>query len=232
MQAQFWPARDLILYCMVALSGIIVLLLGRIGLMSLFPSLVTVPSFVPFLLLLEYAILLGPLFIMLSRENRGPHTTKIPFRWPGWKQAILVPLLAWIAFILIISGLVQLANNNIPGITGESTSIANLPQTWLATVLLTTTAGIIAPVAEEIIFRGVFLPAFLQWMPPFVAITLSALIFALVHGTGGVFLMLALIGGIAGYLSWKNNSIWPAIVFHLINNLAAIIADYATRGML
>ncbi|MBO1364069.1 CPBP family intramembrane metalloprotease [Prevotella sp. A2931] len=81
--------------------------------------------------------------------------------------------------------------------------------------------GILAPVAEEIVFRGAVLRSLLTVMQGrwrWVAIACSAVIFGVVHGNNAQFLHAALIGLLLGWMYERTRSIVPGLIFHWINN--------------
>lgn len=85
-------------------------------------------------------------------------------------------------------------------------------------------AVIIAPIAEEIIFRGYLLRAFLDnGYHQLAAVLLSAIIFASVHVFFGPGFVLYIIvwAMIPTFLYLKFKSLYPAIAFHMLNNILA-----------
>ena len=81
--------------------------------------------------------------------------------------------------------------------------------------------GLVAAMAEEVVFRGAVLRRLLdmtgeQWH--WVAIIASALIFGGVHLNAPQFIHGALIGLILGWMYYRTRSIVPCIIFHCINN--------------
>lgn len=86
--------------------------------------------------------------------------------------------------------------------------------------------AVIAPVVEELFFRG-FVFAGLRgryhWQP---AAALSAALFALLHLTPTAFLPIFVLGFIFAWLYQHSGSIWPAILMHMLTNLLALGAAY------
>ena len=86
--------------------------------------------------------------------------------------------------------------------------------------------AIIAPIVEEIFFRG-FVFAGLrprygwQW-----AAVISSALFALIHLTPTAILPIFLLGYIFAYLYHRSNSVWPAILMHSATNALALGAAY------
>ena len=83
--------------------------------------------------------------------------------------------------------------------------------------------SLVAPVAEEILFRGAIQGALQKIMKPKWAIFLSALIFGLIHFNPvqvcGAFLM----GLVFAWLYYRTGSVWPGIVAHATNNIVSTI---------
>ena len=80
-------------------------------------------------------------------------------------------------------------------------------------------ACIFAPVGEEICFRGIILGGLLKTRcRPWLAILVSAIIFASFHGFGANFVTAMLFGILAGWLYWRTGSIIPGIIIHITNN--------------
>lgn len=84
--------------------------------------------------------------------------------------------------------------------------------------------GLLAPVCEEIVFRGAILRALLQWTPRhWVAIALSAVIFALVHANPAQMPHALLIGMLLGWLYFRTDSVVPGVAYHWVNNSVAYV---------
>ena len=86
--------------------------------------------------------------------------------------------------------------------------------------------GILAPLAEEIVFRGAILRALLDMMSKknhWVAIMISAAIFGVVHGNMAQFVNALLMGLILGWMYYRTKSLVPGILLHWVNNTVAFI---------
>ena len=78
---------------------------------------------------------------------------------------------------------------------------------------------VMGPIIEEIGFRGIFLGGLLKTRcRPWLAILISALLFALLHGLGANFVTALLFGILAGWLYWRTGSIIPGLIIHVTNN--------------
>ena len=86
--------------------------------------------------------------------------------------------------------------------------------------------GILAPLAEEIVFRGAILRTLLDMMSKknhWVAIIISAAIFGVVHGNMAQFVNALLMGLILGWMYYRTKSLVPGILLHWVNNTVAFI---------
>jgi membrane protease YdiL (CAAX protease family) len=88
-------------------------------------------------------------------------------------------------------------------------------------------AVVVAPLVEEMIFRGVILKGFLKHYPPHRAIAVSALLFGIAHPNPWQFWMGVSWGVISGWWFYETRSLVPSILGHAFaNSLALIIVDW------
>ena len=94
--------------------------------------------------------------------------------------------------------------------------------------------GILAPIAEELIFRGAILRVLLdafgrkgRWP----AIALTALLFAVIHGNLAQGTHAFVIGMVLGWLYVRTRSVLPGIVLHWVNNSTAYIMFHLMPDM-
>ena len=85
--------------------------------------------------------------------------------------------------------------------------------------------GILAPIGEEMVFRGAALKKLLEWQPErrWLMIFLSALLFALAHMNPAQFIHPLLIGLLLGWMYERTGSIIPGIIYHWANNTVAYL---------
>ena len=98
------------------------------------------------------------------------------------------------------------------------------PDSTLGYIFLFLAVVIMAPIGEEIVFRG-FLQKFLEehWKDITRAVLITSLIFAMIHFNPYWTIQIYLLGVILGFLSWKTKSIIPSIILHSLNNGIAFI---------
>lgn len=124
----------------------------------------------------------------------------------------LCEMLPWPEAILEME---HAAQNEVLALIGPVTPV-NIIISLLIIALLT-------GLAEEIFFRGA-LQGILQSRPMsvHVAIWLTALIFALMHGQMVGLIPRTLLGAFFGYATVRTNSLWTAIACHALNNALAL----------
>lgn len=93
-------------------------------------------------------------------------------------------------------------------------------------ILSIITVGIVAPFAEEFLFRGIIYNTLKKKMSIRWAIIIQAILFGVFHFNLVQGTYATLLGLVFGYVTYKTKSLWPAIIIHMINNLVATIAPY------
>lgn len=82
--------------------------------------------------------------------------------------------------------------------------------------------AVIAPIVEESIFRGVIIRGFLRNYPKWLAVLLSALLFALFHLNPWQFPATFMLGLLLGWLMVRTNNILACIFGHAANNFLVL----------
>lgn len=86
------------------------------------------------------------------------------------------------------------------------------------------TVCILAPIIEEILFRGILLRGLLQnGTSPIIAILLSSVLFGLAHMNPWQFLGAGLLGAIFGFVYFRTKSLWLCMFLHALNNSISFI---------
>ena len=79
--------------------------------------------------------------------------------------------------------------------------------------------AVIAPVAEELLFRGYLYPALREKMSKYAAVGISAMLFALLHMNPMALIPITIIGVVLAVLYEMTRSIIPCVVCQAMNNL-------------
>ncbi len=90
-------------------------------------------------------------------------------------------------------------------------------------VLLCLSAVVVAPVTEEIVFRGFVYATFRRWWGPLGSICASAVLFAALHGHAPAFLQLFVVGFLFAYLYERTGSLVAPIAAHALVNLHSML---------
>lgn len=85
------------------------------------------------------------------------------------------------------------------------------------------TIAFLAPLLEEVLFRGAIQGYMMRYFKPWVAIVCSALIFGLIHMNPVQIVYATLLGVILGWIYYRTGSLLPVILGHVLNNSVATI---------
>ena len=97
------------------------------------------------------------------------------------------------------------------------------PESTLGFILLILAIVVIAPIGEELLFRG-FLQQILEqsWNDTTRSILVTALVFAVIHMNAYWFIQIYFLGILLGFLAWKTKSVIPSLILHSVNNGLAL----------
>lgn len=112
--------------------------------------------------------------------------------------------------------------------TSAATSIMpSTPGELAATLIL---VALLPAIAEEYVFRGCVARAFARKSYVF-SVFMSALLFAIMHGSPLQLVHQFLIGVVCAVLFFATRSLWPPIILHFLNNAIALVLGYVqNRG--
>ena len=97
-------------------------------------------------------------------------------------------------------------------------------------ILAILVVSLVAPVAEELFFRGFIYSALRNRFGVGKGIMISAVIFAFFHSRAWLIIPVTAMGAVLAFLYEREKSIGPAIVLHALNNLSSIILIYVLKG--
>lgn len=162
-------------------------------------------------------VLLGTAFLLLFFMSRKIHKqifVKNKKMTLGWFavlfciflgiQLIIEPIFIGFEIILNLFGLS--ANASIEAATSNSTTISMFIY-----------GGIVAPIIEEVVYRGFAMRLLSKYGKTF-AILASSILFGVMHGNIPQAMFATLVGIVLGYVAMEYSIIW-SIVLHMLNNL-------------
>ena len=94
------------------------------------------------------------------------------------------------------------------------------------------TIGIVAPFAEEFLFRGIIYNTLKKKISIKWTIIIQAVLFGVFHGNLIQGSYATLLGIVFGYVTYKTKSLWPAVIIHMVNNLIATMFMYVPSDWL
>ncbi|MDP6170267.1 MAG: type II CAAX endopeptidase family protein [Candidatus Marinimicrobia bacterium] len=101
------------------------------------------------------------------------------------------------------------------------------PESLMGFVLLFIAVSIIAPLGEELLFRGFFQQVLEEhWKDVTRAVLVTALFFAMIHMNPYWFIQIYILGILLGFLAWRTGSVIPSLVLHSINNTMAMFFSF------
>lgn len=141
---------------------------------------------------------------------------------------LTVPLVALLvpALLLVCGGAIELLERLLPLSRWEEQAFERMLSGSLPAIVATC---LLAPVLEEMLFRGIILRSFLLQYPRWAAIWSSALIFGVAHMNAYQFVVATLIGVLAGWLYERTRSLIPCIALHALYNIAAMAWSTSAR---
>lgn len=175
---------------------------------------------------LEGTILVGSVYFFGLRR-RGYSFHMLGLGTPDLTWTFLGALIGMIAIPLsaLIAIAIQLAlgrpieNTQLPFLAPEGFS-------WVGAILMFLLAGLIAPFAEELYFRGVLYKWLRGSWGVWPGILISSLIFGVVHGEISVAGSAFILGVIITWAYERSGSLWIAFLIHAINNGVKIAMLY------
>jgi membrane protease YdiL (CAAX protease family) len=143
--------------------------------------------------------------------------------WFGFRRPALWPAIGWSIVVYLAFGFATALVVLAFGEPQEQQLVESLRNESSTLVLASYCVLIclIAPVAEEVFFRGFMFRVFAARMGILWAALLNGLVFGLVHLTGGPLesgIVLLVLGAGFCLLFWKTGSLLPSMALHAINN--------------
>ena len=223
-----WDILRLIVLTIVALfvGAFAVLLIARawlyphsnLGDLTHIPLILVAGQSVAYLLILTY------MYVLVTRERRRPDfLAAIHWNWPS---NVAVYVLAGFVLSVSLQGLAHFLP--IPKDLPIDTYFRTPAEAWALGILSVT----LAPLMEELFFRGFLYPVLARSFGLPVAVFLTALGFALLHGAQLMFawgpvLVIFLVGVVLTMVRAQKNSVAAGVIIHMAYNGTITIAMYA-----
>jgi membrane protease YdiL (CAAX protease family) len=156
--------------------------------------------------------------------------------WRAWQY--LVFAVVTVASLIILQQIIFWLSDQLGIASGEPSADLEQMRQYLTLdqpatlIIMGVLAVILAPLAEEFVFRGMLFAAFHKTIGVIgSAILLSALWSVMHWGYSSQNLVaLFVLGLLFAYITWRTGSLWPAIVGHTANNLVAVVALLSSQA--
>lgn len=178
----------------------------------------------------QFAGFLAALWAISRAKGRG--SLRVDFGWSvrprdaGW---VLVGLVLAVVFAQVTRPIADLAHFD-----GQEVVRTFERSSGTAMVLYGLGVLVVAPVSEELVFRGILLRSLLRRMPAAPAIFVGGAVFGAAHVVGDpgsypVFPILLALGTFSGYLAVTSRSLSRSVFLHAGFNLLATLSILASR---
>jgi len=184
--------------------------------------------------ILTFAVLVAAVFFIVHR--RVSPGTWLGLRWREWPHFFwigpAVVILMWgVMGALSVSGYIAWLEKVVGSrSTQDAVALLRESKDSMSVALMAFSAVIVAPLAEEVIFRGYLYPVAKSLAGPRAAIFFSALLFAACHGNIPLMLPLFLLGILLALAYEWTGSLWAAISIHFFFNGATVMMQLALRA--
>lgn len=154
-------------------------------------------------------------------------------RLPSWMDILMAPA-GFIVYFIVSGILTFTVTQLVPGFdTSEvqQTGFEDISQRY-EYILAFATLVVLAPVAEEVLFRGYLYGKLRKYVPIWVAILATSALFGLVHGQWNVGLDVFALSIILCSLREVTGNIWAGILLHMLKNGVAFYFLFINTSLL
>lgn len=146
-------------------------------------------------------------------------------RLPVWSDILLTPI-SVVSYFIVSVCLIMFIKQLFPDFDvnhAQDTGFTNLGQSY-EYLLAFITLVVIAPIAEETIFRGYLYGKLKKTVPIWAAVILTSLVFGMVHGEWNLAVDTFALSIVLCLLCELTGSIWASILLHMSKNFIAYFA--------
>ncbi len=158
------------------------------------------------------------ILVMVRLWKRGHTSSFLGLKIPTAKQFFL-----WLGVFMLLGAAIEGLSYISPAfrtdfmekVIGSTTNLL-----WLYLGV-----GIMAPLFEEFLLRGLLFGAIRHMADEHAAVAMTAGVFTLMHMQYDwtVMLLILPMGAVLGYARSRSNSIWVPVVLHMLNNLVSVV---------
>lgn len=140
-------------------------------------------------------------------------------RLPSWTDILLTPA-ALVAYFALSTLFILMATNVLPGFDVNQVQDTGFGQfnAQYEYILAFITLVVIAPIAEEILFRGYLYGKLKKFAPVWVSVLVTSLLFGSIHGAWNLVLDTFALSIVLCLLRESTGNIWASILLHMAKN--------------
>ncbi len=163
-------------------------------------------------------------FLLLLFISHSPVERILPFR--PFRASVTLPSLFIALGVSVIGYVASVMISAFLSLFGIQPVMADLgfPTEASAAFLFVLNITLIAPLAEEIVFRGVILNTLRRFGDCF-ALLISSLLFALIHLNLVQIPNAFVMGLVIGYFTLSTGSLWTGVCIHVLNNSLVLLVN-------
>lgn len=164
---------------------------------------------------------LAAVLISVSPLGFADGARALGLRPVGWRPVVL-----GVVGTTVLSFAVSQIGVQPEGVRQVTDSVRD-PAVLIPTLLV---LAVLAPVVEELVFRGLLYGWVAGRWGPLPAFIVSSLVFAAAHAEPAHVVLVIPLGFWFGWLRWRTNSLWPTLITHMINNAFAVLGAAYLAG--
>ena len=164
---------------------------------------------------------LAAVLISVSPLGLAEGARALGLRPMGWRPVVL-----GVVGTTVLSFAVSQIGVQPEGVRQVTDSVQD-PSVLIPTLLV---LAVLAPVVEELVFRGLLYGWVAGRWGPLPAFLVSSLAFAAAHAEPAHIVLVLPLGFWFGWLRWRTNSLWPTLITHMINNAFAVLGAAYLAG--
>ena len=226
---RIWSLKSVIIVALVFIGIYIVMSVVEALLMIGSDSLsfgVSVLAVVAGIIAAVLAVLTGKAIGHFSWQEFGFRRTEK--RW-YWLALLIAPGL--VILRLLVAGLLLSLFPDLGEGIDELSNILVGDYSTLQTLVLALLASLVAPISEEMFFRGYVYGALRMKLPAWASILIGSAIFAAIHLLPLQMVTAFVIALVLAWLYEKSQSLVPCIILHITNNALALILTVAATWL-
>ena len=180
---------------------------------------------------INYCVMALPSLLILRRQLTSLPKETIPeggwlqWRWQPLPGALVTALLGWfrVTPFVIVTGWLLVRLFGDPGGSNPLLELVLESRDPLALSLLAMTAVLLAPLFEEVIFRGTLLPVLARRTGSLTGVVLSGLLFGMAHISIGELAPLTVLGIGLALLRLSSGRLFPCVLMHALWNAVTFV---------